>query len=92
MWNSCSTVRSQRLGTFCVRRSAYRDYYTDVNLAVLVPKEGIASPLLLTNFYGNAVGDGETDVLSCVRPKGHSRTKPVVAATPDSGATWTALE
>jgi hypothetical protein len=25
----------------------YRVYYTDVNLAVLVPKEGIASPLLL---------------------------------------------
>jgi len=25
----------------------YRDYYTDANLAVLVPKEGIASPLLL---------------------------------------------
>ncbi|MFZ0668032.1 MAG: VOC family protein [Acidimicrobiales bacterium] len=25
----------------------YRDYYTDENLAVLVPKEGIGSPLLL---------------------------------------------
>jgi hypothetical protein len=25
----------------------YRDYYTDTNLAVLVPKVGIASPLLL---------------------------------------------
>jgi hypothetical protein len=25
----------------------YRDYYTDANLVVLVPKEGIASPLLL---------------------------------------------
>ena len=25
----------------------HRDYYTDANLAVLVPKEGIASPLLL---------------------------------------------
>ena len=25
-----------------------------------------------TNLYGNAVGDGGEDVISCARPKGHS--------------------
>src|ERR1700724_2535117 len=37
----------KRLATFWREALDYRDYYTDANLAVLVPKEGIASPLLL---------------------------------------------
>jgi hypothetical protein len=37
----------QRLSLFWREALDYRDYYTDANLAVLVPKEGIASPLLL---------------------------------------------
>lgn len=37
----------KRLATFWREALDYRDYYTDASLAVLVPKEGIASPLLL---------------------------------------------
>ncbi len=37
----------ERLARFWREALDYRDYYTDANLAVLVPKEGIASPLLL---------------------------------------------
>ena len=37
----------KRLAKFWREALDYRDYYTDTNLAVLVPKEGIASPLLL---------------------------------------------
>jgi Glyoxalase-like domain len=37
----------KRLAKFWREALGYRDYYTDANLAVLVPKEGIASPLLL---------------------------------------------
>jgi len=37
----------QRLAKFWREALDYRGYYTDANLAVLVPKEGIASPLLL---------------------------------------------
>jgi glyoxalase superfamily protein len=37
----------KRLAKFWREALDYRDYYTDANLAVLVPKEGIASPLLL---------------------------------------------
>jgi hypothetical protein len=37
----------KRLATFWREALHYRDYYTDTNLVVLVPKEGIASPLLL---------------------------------------------
>jgi hypothetical protein len=37
----------EKLATFWREALDYRDYYTDANLAVLVPKEGIASPLLL---------------------------------------------
>ena len=36
-----------RLATFWREALDYRDYYSDAKLAVLVPKEGIASPLLL---------------------------------------------
>ena len=36
-----------RLATFWREALDYRVYYTDANLAVLVPKEGIGSPLLL---------------------------------------------
>jgi hypothetical protein len=36
-----------RLATFWREALDYRDHYTDANLAVLVPREGIASPLLL---------------------------------------------
>jgi predicted enzyme related to lactoylglutathione lyase len=37
----------KRLAKFWRAALDYRDYYMDANLAVLVPKEGIASPLLL---------------------------------------------
>jgi predicted enzyme related to lactoylglutathione lyase len=37
----------KRLAKFWREALDYRDYYADANLAVLVPKEGIASPLLL---------------------------------------------
>ena len=37
----------KRLGTFWRAALYYRDYYSDANLAVLVPKDGIGSPLLL---------------------------------------------
>jgi predicted enzyme related to lactoylglutathione lyase len=37
----------KRLGAFWREALGYRDYFTNANLAVLVPKEGIASPLLL---------------------------------------------
>jgi Glyoxalase-like domain len=37
----------KRLASFWREALDYRDFYTDANLAVLVPKEGIASPLLL---------------------------------------------
>jgi Glyoxalase-like domain len=37
----------ERLAGFWREALDYRDYYNDANLAVLVPKEGIASPLLL---------------------------------------------
>ena len=36
-----------KLAKFWREALGYRDYYTDPNLAVLVPKDGIASPLLL---------------------------------------------
>jgi len=35
------------LAAFWRQALDYRDYYTDANLAVLVPKAGISSPLLL---------------------------------------------
>ncbi len=37
----------KRLAQFWRGALDYRDCYTDANLAVLVPKEGVASPLLL---------------------------------------------
>jgi hypothetical protein len=37
----------KRLATFWREALDYRDHYTDANLSVLVPKEGIGSPLLL---------------------------------------------
>ena len=37
----------KRLAKFWREALDYRDYYSDAKLAVLVPKEGIASPLLL---------------------------------------------
>jgi predicted enzyme related to lactoylglutathione lyase len=37
----------KRLAKFWREALDYRDHYTDANLAVLVPKEGVASPLLL---------------------------------------------
>ncbi len=37
----------KRLAEFWREALGYRDYYSDANLTVLVPKEGIASPLLL---------------------------------------------
>jgi Glyoxalase-like domain len=40
-------AQPRRLATFWCAALDYRDLYTDENLAVLVPKEGIASPLLL---------------------------------------------
>jgi predicted enzyme related to lactoylglutathione lyase len=37
----------ERLATFWREALQYRDYYADAALAVLVPKQGIGSPLLL---------------------------------------------
>jgi predicted enzyme related to lactoylglutathione lyase len=37
----------KRLATFWREALDYRTYYTDANLAVLVPKEGVASPMHL---------------------------------------------
>jgi predicted enzyme related to lactoylglutathione lyase len=37
----------KKLATFWREALDYRDHYADANLAVLVPKKGIASPLLL---------------------------------------------
>jgi len=37
----------KRLAKFWREALDYRDFYADANLAVLVPKEGISSPLLL---------------------------------------------
>jgi hypothetical protein len=37
----------QRLASFWLHALDYRHYYSDATLTVLVPKEGIASPLLL---------------------------------------------
>jgi hypothetical protein len=45
-----------RLGAFWRPALDYRDYYTDANLAVLVPNEGIASPLLLQRVPEPKVG------------------------------------
>jgi predicted enzyme related to lactoylglutathione lyase len=39
--------RPERLVKFWREALDYREYYTDANLAVLVPKAGTASPLLL---------------------------------------------
>lgn len=41
----CAEPKS--LATFWSEALEYREYYTDANLTVLVPKVGIASPLLL---------------------------------------------
>jgi hypothetical protein len=40
-------AKPRRLATFWRAVPDYRDLYTDENLAVLVPKEGVGSPLLL---------------------------------------------
>ena len=37
----------EQLAGFWREALDYRDYYVDTNVAVLVPKEGIASPLVL---------------------------------------------
>jgi predicted enzyme related to lactoylglutathione lyase len=37
----------KKLAPFWREALGYRDYYADTNLVVLVPEEGIASPLLL---------------------------------------------
>jgi predicted enzyme related to lactoylglutathione lyase len=50
----CAEPKS--LAAFWREALGYRDYYTDANLAVLVPKEGIASPLLLQGVPEPRVG------------------------------------
>jgi glyoxalase superfamily protein len=40
----------ERLASFWRDALDYRDYYADATLAVLVPKEGIAPPLLLQGY------------------------------------------
>jgi predicted enzyme related to lactoylglutathione lyase len=45
-----------RLGTFWREALGYREYYMDAKLAVLVPHEGIASPLLLQGVPEPKVG------------------------------------
>ena len=46
----------KRLATFWREALGYRDYYSDENLSVLVPKEGVASPLLLQGVPEAKVG------------------------------------
>jgi hypothetical protein len=46
----------QRLAEFWCEALDYRDHYSDENLAVLVPKEGTASPLLLQGVPEAKVG------------------------------------
>ena len=46
----------ERLAEFWRGALDYRDYYTDVTLAVLVPREGIASPLLLQRVPESKAG------------------------------------
>jgi predicted enzyme related to lactoylglutathione lyase len=45
-----------RLAMFWREALGYRDYFTDANLAVLVPKEGTSSPLLLQGVPEPKVG------------------------------------
>jgi hypothetical protein len=45
-----------RLAKFWCEALDYRDHYTDAKLAVLVPKKGIASPLLLQGVPEPKVG------------------------------------
>jgi len=40
-------AQPRRLAEFWCAALDYRDYYTDTKMAVLVPKEGMASPLIL---------------------------------------------
>jgi hypothetical protein len=40
-------AETKRLAQFWRQALGYREHYSEANLAVLVPKEGIASPLLL---------------------------------------------
>ena len=44
-------VEPNRLAKFWREALDYRDHYTDAKLAVLVPKEGIASPFLLQGVF-----------------------------------------
>jgi hypothetical protein len=46
----------EKLGTFWREALGYRNHYMDANLAVLVPKEGIASPLLLQGVPEPKIG------------------------------------
>jgi hypothetical protein len=46
----------ERLAKFWSEALDYRDYYTDAKLAVLVPKVGIAPPLLLQGVPEPKVG------------------------------------
>jgi hypothetical protein len=46
----------KRLSTFWCEALDYREFYADANLAVLVPKEGLASPLLLQGVPEPRVG------------------------------------
>jgi predicted enzyme related to lactoylglutathione lyase len=46
----------RRLAEFWREALDYREYYTDENLAVLVPNEGIASPLILQGVPEPKVG------------------------------------
>ena len=46
----------EKLAAFWRRALDYRDHYTDVTLAVLVPKEGMASPLLLQRVPESKAG------------------------------------
>ncbi len=46
----------RRLIAFWREALDYRDYYIEANLAVLVPKEGVASPLLLQRVPESKAG------------------------------------
>jgi len=46
----------EKLASFWRKALNYRDHYTDAKLAVLVPKEGMSSPLLLQGVPEPKVG------------------------------------
>jgi hypothetical protein len=71
----------RKLATFWREALDYRDFYTDENLAVLVPQEGLASPLLLQGVPEPKAGKNR---MHLERASGHFGG----ALTPIVGVLW----